>query len=768
MGAETRTRLGLAALLAATLFSFELIFDGDAHAGPSMLGAAIAIAVIVGVRRLGAGPILSFEISLACLLWYLSVVFQADNTFYGLPTPATATGLSDLLSSSYDSAQVDVAPVPIRAGYVIMVVTGMWLAATIGEIATFRWRRPTLASLPCIVLIAVPLMLGTGAGSGFFLVVFLSALFTYWALESSHRLDTWGRWVKTWSARSQGGDPRALTGDLARRMGASCIALTLVAPLFLPSLGRAWLDLGAIGGGGSGDGNGSGGGNVDLLVAARPRPIRQSNEVLFGVKATSGSYWRLASLARFDGIKWRPAPTEVDSEGLSLALGDLGSSRPGSRLVEQIFTLDALEGSYLPAAVQPLQVDGSPDIELEAGTQALEIDGGAGEAGTYRVLSSVPQPTYLQLKNAQAGTGNFPGPHFVDLPQTSSAIQALANKWTEGATTPFDELIAIQNRLRRFDYSLDVESGASGDYLRQFLLETKEGFCQQFATAFAVLARVKGYPSRVSVGFLPGDARPLRTGGIRYTVRGTHAHAWPEVYFQHYGWIPFEPTPRSASSPPLYTTETSTGAGFGRAGEAPGFEPGPGFRAPEFRFDPGEQLGAGRRAGQGKEDRPIEEPPWRSAFGRLLLLLLGLAVSWVLGVPSIKRYLIAARYGKAKTPAAAVRAAWLHFETDGGALVGPRLPSESAVSYAHRLTRSSQIPERTALALAIMYEEAEYSSAGVTKPQAAESKRLAHHLHASLWSRATPLQKARALLSITPLLSAFRFPRGGVLRPASY
>ena len=768
MGTEARTRLGLAALLAATIFSFELIFDGDAHAGPAMLGAAIAITVIVGARRLGAGPILGFEISLACLIWYLSLVFQADNTFYGLPTPAAATGLSDLVGQAYDAAQVDVAPVPIRAGYVVMVVTGLWFAATVGEIATFRWRRPTLASFPCIVLVAVPLLLGTGAGSAFFLVVFLAALFTYWALESSHRLETWGRWVKTWSGRSQTGQPRALTGDIARRMGASCIAVTLVAPVFLPSLGREWLDLGGIGGGGgAGDGAGSGGTAIDLLVDARPRPIRQSNEVLFSVKAGSGAYWRLASLGTFDGIKWRPAPTTDDAGDLSVALGDLGSARPDSRLVQQVFTLDSLESSYLPAAVQPVTVDGVSDVELEAGTQAVKVDGGTEQGMVYGVVSSVPQPTYLQLKHAQPGTGNFPGPHYVDLPQTSTAIQALVEKWTARATTPFDEMIAIQNRLRRFDYSLDVESGASGDYLRQFLLETREGFCQQFATAFAVLARLKGYPSRVSVGFLPGNAEPLRTGGIRYTVQGTHAHAWPEVYFQGYGWIPFEPTPRSASSPPLYTVETGAASGRPRAGGAGRLGPASRFRVPEFRFDPGEQLGPGGRADEAGADGANEEPPWRSAFGRLVLLLLALAVLWGFGVPTIKRYSIKARYRRARTPADRVRAAWLHFEADGEALVAPRRPAESAVSYAGRLARANRVPERTASTLAAMYEEAEYSATGVDEKQAEESRRLAHRLHGSLWSRATPLQKARALLSIRPLLSAVTFPRARALRPAS-
>ena len=74
------------------------------------------------------------------------------------------------------------------------------------------------------------------------------------------------------------------------------------------------------------------------------------------------------------------------------------------------------------------------------------------------------------------------------------------------------QLLAIQERLRDtdvFTYSLDVENKATSDYLEQFLLETRTGYCQQYATAFAVLARVLGFRTRVAVGFLPGETSPF-------------------------------------------------------------------------------------------------------------------------------------------------------------------------------------------------------------------------------------------------------------------
>ena len=88
---------------------------------------------------------------------------------------------------------------------------------------------------------------------------------------------------------------------------------------------------------------------------------------------------------------------------------------------------------------------------------------------------------------------------------------------------------------------------SSADPLTGFLFDTHAGFCQQFAGAFAVLARLDGLPTRVAVGFTTGG---LGRRGV-YRVRGADAHTWPEVYFgPTVGWVSFEPTPGGAGAPP--------------------------------------------------------------------------------------------------------------------------------------------------------------------------------------------------------------------------
>jgi len=103
-----------------------------------------------------------------------------------------------------------------------------------------------------------------------------------------------------------------------------------------------------------------------------------------------------------------------------------------------------------------------------------------------------------------------------------------------------------------FEYSLDQAPGNGLDELERFLLQGKSGYCEQFATAMALMGRSLAIPSRVAVGFL----RPTSDGGESYVYSSHDLHAWPEMYFDGIGWVRFEPTPGiRASSVPLYTRQ---------------------------------------------------------------------------------------------------------------------------------------------------------------------------------------------------------------------
>ena len=758
MGTETRARIAFAAVLGATLLSFKLVFDNGDYAGPAILGCVLAMGISALARRWGAGPILTLEVSLAALFWYLTLLFEAGRSFYGIPTPAAATGLSRLVSSAVDASVIDFAPVPVRAGYVIMIVAGFWLATTIGEISTFRWRRPLLASIPAIALFTVAMTVGTGAAPAAYLTPFLIALFTFWASEASLRMRSWGRWIGPWEDKND--EPELVTGTLARRMGASCLAVTLAAPIFLPTLGDGWLPWRNDGGDGRG-GAGGESGEINLLVDLAPQLLEQSDTRLFTVNATAttatetvdgsiGSYWRLASLARFDGRLWHPLDTD------RLPMTEDGVDRPPTvetTLVQEV-VIENLESDYLPAAVQPVTLTDS-DVSAEYDLESFDLRAitDLGEGDGYTVTSALAAPTYEQLRSARIDEP--PSDEYLDVGgQLDQDVTALLDAWTADESTPFEKLLAIQEQLRSPVYIYDEsvkQNPDSDDYLRDFLITNQRGFCQQFATAFALLARELGYPTRISVGFLPGE----KDEDGNFVVRGTDAHAWPEVKFEDYGWVRFEPTTRAITNPPSYTLGTEFTAGLnetrtGAEPDSPNTAPsrpniGPrGDRLPDFESNP-----------IPPEERivPVPEPAWENAFFRLVMALLVIGVAWALGVPALKRERTKRRYRRARTPADGAIAAFMQFEDEAGEMFSARRPAESARAYAHRLGTENHVPALPAERLAELYEAAAYSPSGISEQQALEARKTARKLAASLWARANLWQKANRILSVRSLVS---------------
>lgn len=128
-------------------------------------------------------------------------------------------------------------------------------------------------------------------------------------------------------------------------------------------------------------------------------------------------------------------------------------------------------------------------------------------------------------------------------PLLSPEVTAYLEEITQFAATPIQKLKAIEAELAGFTYTtsmqpLPEEITTQEAFLDYMLLEKKEGFCSYFATAFVLLARAEGIPARYVEGFCV----PVQ-GEQETKVYANMAHAWPEVYLEGVGWIPFEPTP---------------------------------------------------------------------------------------------------------------------------------------------------------------------------------------------------------------------------------
>jgi len=164
------------------------------------------------------------------------------------------------------------------------------------------------------------------------------------------------------------------------------------------------------------------------------------------------------------------------------------------------------------------------------------------EADVYRADSLVPVVSETMLREAGGSYPPWIQKRYLDLPDVvPERVFALARDLTATEPTPYDRAVALERYLRdTYTYTLDVSMPPyDRDLADYFLFDLKEGYCDYYATAMAVLARAAGLPARLVVGYATGtyDAQQAR-----YVVTEADAHAWVEIYFPAYGWITFEPT----------------------------------------------------------------------------------------------------------------------------------------------------------------------------------------------------------------------------------
>ena len=206
-----------------------------------------------------------------------------------------------------------------------------------------------------------------------------------------------------------------------------------------------------------------------------------------------------------------------------------------------------------PAVPDVLSVRGPERLKAGTTYQVLSLASIAG-ADDLRVDSTqYPKwvlDTYLQLPS------NLP-----------ARIRALAQDITNGATNPYDKAQAIQDYLRAYKQTQNIEPPPlNADAVDYFLFTQKAGYADYFASAMTVLLRAADVPTRLTAGYSAGKFDEKTT---TFTVRQSDAHSWPEVFFPTFGWIAFEPSPSLSeigrgSLPQLLGDESGqTPEGFG-------------------------------------------------------------------------------------------------------------------------------------------------------------------------------------------------------------
>jgi transglutaminase-like putative cysteine protease len=291
----------------------------------------------------------------------------------------------------------------------------------------------------------------------------------------------------------------------------------------------------------------TGRGSSPALAVDVTRPLSEGSEVVFTVSSPVPSYWRLTALADFDGMTWSAGNQYHDARG-RLELG-FGPEVEGE-IVTQTFEIKSLGSAWLPAAFSPVRVHGPDQIGFDAESSSLVTSSRTSDGLTYTVESVLPNYDVARLRAAGAPPVGGDFARYLALPDDfPAALADLARAITADASTPYDQAFALQNWFRTFAYEFPLRYGQGKPTMEEFLSQ-RRGYCEQFAGTYAAFARVLGLPSRVAIGFTPGERRD----DGRYYVQGKHAHAWPEIYFEGVGWVPFEPTPgRGVAGAEQYT-----------------------------------------------------------------------------------------------------------------------------------------------------------------------------------------------------------------------
>ena len=565
MATETRSvpvgdrRVLLVALVAlggVTGAVFGRVFLGTHPA--RRLAAAGILAVLIAVIMARRPLALSLLASSAGLLVALGLLVFPGSTTWGVPGPATVEALLRSLEVVTHRAATEVAPAPPLAPLMTAAVMAVWSASTAAHALAIRSGSAVLPLLPGAALLAFTGVVTEDPPRPGYVLLFLAAAFAVLFAQTMQRASSWD------ARRSR--TRTVFSGRWARVMGATAGVAAVFIPGVLPGFARPALIAidkpdARIG--------------VSPIVDIRPSLLQNPVADLFWVTAERPAYWRMVVLDRFDGRLWTASETE-EAGYVQLGAGYRRFTHPDApreRTLRQVVEIGQLATSWLPAAADPFSIGLEEDLGArhDLRTGVLELEAETAEGMRYEIGSEQPWPSTRALEEI------FPNnplgdPRYTALPAgLPQRIRNIASDVAGRRDTPLDEILAIQSYLRSFTYDDRAPAGHGVDDMLHFLEDSRRGYCEQFAGAMAVLVRALGYPARVAIGFLPGD----RQEDGRFRVTTSQVHAWPEVHFGEYGWIPFEPTPGRTNPSAQYLLPPSLrGTGPGGPGGGVGSEPG--------------------------------------------------------------------------------------------------------------------------------------------------------------------------------------------------
>lgn len=547
MASHRRTVAAACAVILASI-SLYPIFTGTTWFWAGC-GSALVVGLAGTVTRLRRLPAaVTLLAGVLALLLYLNLTFaNARSLYHLLPTPGSLAALFHTAGQGFSEAAKYAPPVPGLRGMVLLAAGGIGIAALLTDLIAVRLGSAALAGLPLLLLFTEPFTLSVSRGFVGTTLAFIIGVAGYLALLSSEGRDRIRAWEQADAANHYAPD----TGPLAaagRRVGAASVVLALCLPLFIPGLHTTRLFGGQPGIGGKGGGGGAAAGfpNPNLQLSQELRATQASTVLTY--TSTNPSYLQIYVLDKLtDNVGWQlfgqpeslvpVSPRLPAPPGLTETAGVAG--RRTSITIARGVGNDALSALPVPYPATAISVKG--DVRADRAT-LMVLDSGVSLSGLSYTVTSLSEAPGTQALSDAPGAAASIASHYLSVPADYDPMRVLAQSVVRaaGAKSQFQAAVALQNWLANgpFKYDLNAPTVLSAAGLANFL-GTKKGYCQQFSYAMAVLARLLGIPSRLAYGFTAGT--PTGTGTFRVTTHDSHS--WPELFFQGYGWLRFEPTP---------------------------------------------------------------------------------------------------------------------------------------------------------------------------------------------------------------------------------
>ncbi|WP_395242868.1 transglutaminaseTgpA domain-containing protein [Agromyces sp. MMS24-K17] len=556
-------------LLAASSSAMGPLISGSGWWWLCVFVAAVLLAAGVGLRATRLPTSLVPPLQGVVFLLVLTLAFGGTTSILGvIPTAGTFEVFGDLSQGAGVTIQQQTTPaIPVPA-LLFVLALGIGLLTIAADLAVQVARMPALAAAAALVPVMIPGFIIEDGAQPHTLVATAAAFLVLLRVDvrvrrQSRPLDgAAGADLPTVVA------PRRVpvVSTVVSTVGVAAVGLIAAAVLTAatPSISTSLLlgspTAGALFGRGASP-------FIDLgRDLRRPAPTPA-----FRYTASDGDrpYFRLLTLDRFEGETWGPSREDLDSDHsvdeFPRPAGLADDVEVSERQIDVI--VDELRTTWLPVPYPSAEVDGLRGSWFwEPSTLAVRSVDTSTLGQHYRVVRLDIDPTADQLRDAAPVFGRFADE--LALPEERpTVIRDTALAVTAGASSAYDQAVAIQDWLRggEFSYSTEapVEAGYDGgglDVIAAFL-EAKAGYCVHFASTMAVFARELGIPARIAVGYTAGTATDERIEGRTVLQVDSHdLHAWPELYFDGVGWVPFEPTP-GRGVVPAYTRSSTTATG---------------------------------------------------------------------------------------------------------------------------------------------------------------------------------------------------------------